>query len=801
MAPRMFWPPRPGRVRELASRRPARVAATGLAAILVAVLLVSGARDSYPTTRVVQDSGLAWVTSDQIGSLTLLDGIAGQPVVNVRVTHGKDDPLQAGQAGPAGFALDPATGQLTRIDGSSYATQTAQEPLNNIGKTLQFLSGPRAADVVDGDENVAVSYDPGTLQQVSESLLFAAGPSNDTAVMDSSGRAWVLNQGSGRLAWLTATASIPARQAFSPGSWLVLADGEPVVVDTSAGRAYLIGPSGSATASLALGPATGSGTAFSGATAQRELVVADSAHGTYQTCSFGVGTCSRPRNGGFRGHIVGAAVTAHDHIYVPDYTAGTVWVLDPTGATLPVETPAVAGPGPFDLFDRSGLVFYNDPQSSRAGTIAADGTLSPIVKYSSGSSAPSATESPSPPHSSVPTSKPPATSPPSTSPPGTQTPSPNPGQSQSPGNTPMPHSRGGPKSSPTPKSSHPSGPGGPTASCSPGSSSANALLADSSSPPAPSPQTPVTLTDPGSTGVYGIAYMANGTLAVGDLNGSSYLWNVAAQKVTAIFPGTSSAGVFGLALSPDDRFLAVNTLNPSTNWTNAGIELWSTATCQKLATLNDPSSAGVGNPVEFSPDGGTLAADDANGCIYLWSTTSYKHTGTLCDPGIGDRDYGIAFSPTTGLLAAGDIDGTTYLWDTREQKILQTISEPGGVPVKGVAFSANGTLATSDNDGNVYLWNATTGTRIATLDGINGAVAQSIAFSPSGNLVAAAVNDDPEGLYEVIVWTATGQVLTVFRSSASIGGTRLAFSPDGESLAVGDENAHTYVWNVSHLGT
>lgn len=39
-----------------------------------------------------------------------------------------------------------------------------------------------------------------------------------------------------------------------------------------------------------------------------------------------------------------------------------------------------------------------------------------------------------------------------------------------------------------------------------------------------------------------------------------------------------------------------------------------------------------------------------------------------------------------------------------------------------------------------------------------------------------------------------------FRDSSSAGATRVAFSPDGSMLAVGDENAHTYIWNMNGFG-
>jgi WD40 repeat protein len=165
-----------------------------------------------------------------------------------------------------------------------------------------------------------------------------------------------------------------------------------------------------------------------------------------------------------------------------------------------------------------------------------------------------------------------------------------------------------------------------------------------------------TLTDPGNNlpfgtgygGVNSLSFSQGGLLAVGDQDGSAYLWDAATRSLITSFtpsvnqgagnasiskgPGDGGpfpeAGLFSTndvaALSPDGKVVAAYTDF------DYGTNLYDVATKKLIATLGDPG--GISGPqtmgpqtpntavsLVFSPDAAMLAVTDYNGKTYLWS--------------------------------------------------------------------------------------------------------------------------------------------------------------------------------------
>ncbi len=207
-----------------------------------------------------------------------------------------------------------------------------------------------------------------------------------------------------------------------------------------------------------------------------------------------------------------------------------------------------------------------------------------------------------------------------------------------------------------------------------------------------------TFPDHAGGGVAALAWEPGSTtLAVGDENGTTYLWDAASkQPILPSLPSPQKATVNAMAFNPAGTILAVA-------MSTEVIDLWNTRTWKLIGKpLPDPA-LGPFVAVTWATSGTTLAVGDLNGRTYLWEDINAS-TPTTYLQSSGNWVSSVAFGQ--GLLAIGIIDGGgTAVWNPATSRKLATIPVPGNSDVAADAFNPAGNLAVADDNGYTYLWN------------------------------------------------------------------------------------------------
>ncbi|THV02703.1 WD40 repeat-like protein [Dendrothele bispora CBS 962.96] len=219
-----------------------------------------------------------------------------------------------------------------------------------------------------------------------------------------------------------------------------------------------------------------------------------------------------------------------------------------------------------------------------------------------------------------------------------------------------------------------------------------------------------------------------------------------------------------------------------------------------------------------------------------------SHTGTV-DPVNEPKGHlksvlSVALSPDGTLIASASKDSSIGLWEVKDDEVnyLREVGKHAG-PVYTVTFSPDGTqIASGSNDQTVRVWNTINNPTMSPLKGHMLAV-WSVAFSSDGQWMVSSSNDKSVRVWDMSstkmtvkrFWKHDTEVYAVACSSQQtcISGSKdgviyfwdsqkenevmqvhpkdeygissLAFSQDGESIAVGCQDGKVRVWDLKTL--
>jgi WD40 repeat protein len=186
--------------------------------------------------------------------------------------------------------------------------------------------------------------------------------------------------------------------------------------------------------------------------------------------------------------------------------------------------------------------------------------------------------------------------------------------------------------------------------------------------------------------------------------------------------------------------------------------------------------------VAFSPDGKTIASGGRDYKILLWDVASGATVRVLT--GHADQVTSLAWSPDGTLLVSSSPDGTIRFWNPQTGAWLRTLDSPAA----SITFSPDGKTLASGFGETVKLRDPQTGAELRELTVHPGSV-QSLAFSPDGQRLAvgSAFGGGQHGSGELTLWdvpTGVAQWSVTLREQSRAGAS-VAFSPDGQMIASG----------------
>lgn len=254
--------------------------------------------------------------------------------------------------------------------------------------------------------------------------------------------------------------------------------------------------------------------------------------------------------------------------------------------------------------------------------------------------------------------------------------------------------------------------------------------------------------------------------------------------------------VHSVAFSPDGRSLAASS-------DDGLIRIFDSTDLTAITLIEAPVQAHTGGvwTIAFAPDGGTLASASWDGTAKLWSVDPVTRALHEMKPSLSGNGGGVpalALSPDGSTIVTGGQDSLVRVW---------TLA-PGTVPVSDSsmtlpALNRDGSLlVTAGYDSAVRLWSVDAAggfDRVGSIDVPRPLGGANVAtLSPDGKILATTRTSGGP----VQLWDVHDPARPVPMGQPIATATRftweMAFSPDGRTLAIGDDDFRIALWNIDN---
>jgi WD40 repeat protein len=189
----------------------------------------------------------------------------------------------------------------------------------------------------------------------------------------------------------------------------------------------------------------------------------------------------------------------------------------------------------------------------------------------------------------------------------------------------------------------------------------------------------------------------------------------------------------------------------------------------------------------LAPDGKLLACLGQDGAAHLFDATTGRESRAVGR----DLSVDLCFLAGGKQLAGRSRQGQISIWDIDSGQQVRTFGATSRRPSCSAVSADGKRAALASFEGSIFVYDLERGEQLRELKSLDQGLS-AVALSPDGKVVAAA------GISKVIrLWdTATGQELHVLKGHQYFVAA-LAFSPDGKTLASHSTNGTTRLWDTS----
>lgn len=259
------------------------------------------------------------------------------------------------------------------------------------------------------------------------------------------------------------------------------------------------------------------------------------------------------------------------------------------------------------------------------------------------------------------------------------------------------------------------------------------------------------------------------TIASGSQDGLICLWNMENKRKVIELTGHTDE-VTALAFSPIDSNLFASA------GSDRVIHLWSVETNEAKIKIDAGCSVFA---IAFSPDGKTLFSAGDDHLIRRWDVANGKPKGVFK----GHGGIVVSLIANKDTLISGSLDRTIRFWDPATTEQRKSLPRAHGDCDALAAPQAGDFVATAGINNTVRIFETASGKEVIRETGAQAALV-GLATSRDRKRLAAVTSDG-----QVLIWeTATGQLHKHWDSKQS-GELVLALAPDGKSLVTAANGA------------